>query len=53
MNSAPLEYQVDFTTERLYDLFGSYGEIIEGEFKWSIGESLSPADIVPMFKLRS
>jgi len=27
----------DYTTERLYDLFGSYGEIVEGEFKWSIG----------------
>lgn len=27
----------DFSTERLYDIFGSYGEIVEGEFKWGIG----------------
>lgn len=27
----------DFSTERLYDVFGSYGEIVEGEFKWGIG----------------
>ena len=51
MNPALLEYQVDFTTERLYDLFGSYGEIIEGEFKWSIGELFSPAAVLLMYKL--
>lgn len=27
----------DYSTERLYDVFGSYGEIVEGEFKWGIG----------------
>jgi len=27
----------DYTTDRLRELFGSYGEIMEGEFKWGIG----------------
>lgn len=27
----------DYSKEKLYDLFGSYGQIVEGEFKWGIG----------------
>ena len=31
-------FQSEFTTRQLNEIFGAYGTVVEGEFKWGIGE---------------